>query len=203
MNAPSITPAAARKPRAWPPEPAQEIPNSADLLSPTTASSPAEAHNSGHTPPAPHDRGGDSGNELIAGVRSKLADVEQYLRAVEARRRRLATVTIVAAAIATLLTAPAALGGKPLADWLTEIFQLSSPSWRILCALAAVCSLIAAISTQLRASKNYEEHISRAQEIKAALEMLDAAISLNHVNQHEATSQYLEIIESTSFIYVR
>ncbi len=109
-------------------------------------------------------------------------------------------MTIVAAALATLLTAPTALGGKPLADWLTETLELSSPSWRILCALAAVCSLIAAVATQLDASKNDEEHIGRAQEIKATLEMLEVAITLNHLNQHEATSQYLEIIESTSFI---
>jgi hypothetical protein len=92
------------------------------------------------------------------------------------------------------------VGGKPLADWLTDTFQLSSPSWRILCALAAVCSLIAAVATQLHASKNYEENIGRAQEIRAALEMLEVAITLNHLNQHEATSQYLDIIESTSFI---
>jgi len=109
-------------------------------------------------------------------------------------------VTIVAAAVATLLTAPAALGGKPLADWLTETFVLPSPSWRILCAFAAVCSLIAAFATQLHASKNYEEHIGRAQEIRVALEMLEVAITLNHLNHREATSQYLEIIESTSFI---
>jgi hypothetical protein len=50
------------------------------------------------------------------------------------------------------------------------------------------------------ASKNYEEHIGRAQEIKVALEMLEVAITLNHLNHHEATSQYLEIIQSTSLI---
>ena len=63
-----------------------------------------------------------------------------------------------------------------------------------------MCSLIAALATQLQASKNYEEHIRRAQEIRVTLEMLEVAITLNHLNEHEATSQYLEIIESTSFI---
>ena len=198
MNAPSITRAIPRKPQAWPvPEPAPATPGA---RSPTTARSPAMARNSGQTSAAPEDQGDDSLNRLIAGVRSKLADVERYLRAVDARRRRLATVTIVAAAIATLLTAPAALGGKPLADWLTETFESPTPSWRILCALAAVCSLIAAVATQLHASKNYEAHIARAQEIKANLEMLEVAITLDHLNQHEATSQYLEIIQNASFI---
>jgi hypothetical protein len=149
---------------------------------------------------APQDVGEDASNGLISQVRAKRAEVEQYLRAVGARRRRLVTVTIVAAAIATMLTAPTALGGKPLADWLTETFQLSSPSWRLLCALAAVCSLTAAVATQLHTSKNYEEHIARAEEIKATLEMLEVAITSNHLSQHDVTSQYLKVIENTSFI---
>jgi hypothetical protein len=34
----------------------------------------------------------------------------------------------------------------------------------------------------------------------AALEMLDVAITLNHLDEHEATSQYLEIVQNMSFI---
>jgi MFS family permease len=152
------------------------------------------------TTAAPENAGEDAGNGLISQLRAKRAEVERYLRTVGARRRRLVTVTIVAAAIATMLTAPAALGGKPLADWLTETFELSSPSWRILCALAAVCSLTAAVATQLHTSKNYEEHIARAEASKATLEMLEVAITSNHLSQHEVTTQYLKIIENTSFI---
>jgi hypothetical protein len=201
MNAPSSSPAAPRR-QTWPRHhPAAGTVTSPGPGSPTTARSPAWAPNSSGPRLAAHeDASDDSGTGLISRVRTKLAEVEQYLRAVGARRRRLVTVTIVAAAIATLLTAPAALGGKPLADWLTETFELSSPSWRILCALAALCSLTAAVATQLHTSKNYEEHIARAQEIRATLEMLEVAITVNHLNQHEATSQYLKIIENTSFI---
>jgi hypothetical protein len=200
MNAPSTSPATLRTPQAGPLPAAVPESDSPDSRFPTTVHSPVKARNSGMTPAAAEDHGDDSGNALLSGVRSKRAEVERYLRAVEARRRRLATVTIVAAAVATLLTAPAALGGKSLADWLTETFALSTPSWRILCALAAMCSLIAAVATQLHASKNYEVHIGRAQEIKATLEMLEVGITLNHLNHHDATSQYLEIIESSSFI---
>jgi hypothetical protein len=126
--------------------------------------------------------------------------VERHLRAVGARRRRLVTVTIFAAAIATLLTAPLAMGGKPLSVWLTETFDLSSDAWRILCALAAVCALTATVATQLHRSKNYEDHIARAQQIRANLEMLEVAITLNHLDQHDATGEYLKIIQNTSFI---
>ena len=137
---------------------------------------------------------------LIPRVRAKRVDVERYLRVVGARHHRLVILTIIAAAIATLLTASAAFGGKPLADWLNETLALSTPSWRILCAVAALCSLTAAVATQLQTSKPYVEHIARAQKAKASLEMLEVAIALNHLGSHEATSEYLKIIEATSFI---
>ena len=169
--------------------------------SPTTGRSPAQPPNSSGPTPAADDAGDDAGNGLISHVQAKRAEVEQYLRAVRARRHRLVTVTIVAAAIATLLTSWAAVGGKRLVGQLNDTLELSAfQSWQILCLLAAVCSLVAAVATQLHTSKNYEQHIARAQEGKATLEMLEAAIALNHLNQHEATSKYLKIIENTSFI---
>jgi hypothetical protein len=150
----------------------------------------------GHTPPASENKN-DVGNELILRVQAKRDEVERYLRAIGARRGRMLTVTIVAATISTLLTGPAALGGQPL---LTETLGLPLSAWRILCAVAAACSLIAAVVTQLQTSKNYEQHIAQAQEVKATLEMLEVAITVNRLSQHEAASQYLKIIENTSFI---
>lgn len=148
--------------------------------------------------PTPADSAGD--DNLVPRVQAKRAEVDRYLRAVTARRRRLVTVTIVAGAIATALTAAPALGGQALTDWLTETFDLRSPAWRILCALAAVCSLTAAVATQLHRSNNYEEHIARAQEIRADLEALEFAIASRYISEHDATSQYLRAVENTSFI---
>ena len=178
--------------------PAVRTPTSPGSGSPTTVHPPAGLPNSSALTPAAADD--NAGNGLISRVLAKRAEVEQYLRAVGARHHRLITVTIIAAAIATLLTASAAFGGKPLVDWLNETLALSTPSWRILCAIAALCSLTAAVATQLHTSKNYVQHIARAQDVKTRLEMLDVAIALNHLNQHEATSEYLKIVENTSFI---
>ena len=144
--------------------------------------------------------GTDATDGLVSQVRAKRTEVNRYLRATGTRRRRLVNITLVAGTVATALTAAPALGGKSFADWLTTTFELSSPSWRILCAVAAVCSLAAAIATQLHTSKNYEENIARAQGIRATLEMLEVAISSHHLNQKEATGQYLKCIENTAFI---
>jgi MFS family permease len=127
--------------------------------------------------------------------------VERYLLVVGVRRRRLVTVTIFAAAISTLLTALAALWGQQLARLFADIFGTATDGWRMLCALAAACSLTAGVATQLQTSKNYEERIAQAQGIMASLEALEVAITLGHLNQNEATGQYLKIIEGTSFMH--
>jgi MFS family permease len=157
---------------------------------------------SGSSLAGPEDPGDDEGNELVLRVRAKRMEVERYLRAVGARRRRLVTVTIFAAAISTLLTALAAIFGQELAEFFTHRFGPDATGWwRILCALAAVCSLTAGVATQLQTSKNYEKRIAQAQEIMPSLEALEVAITLGHLNQNEATGQYLKIIEGTSFMH--
>ena len=101
MNAPSTTLTVLPTPQAGPlPEPVPGA-NSSDSRSPASVSSAAAmARDSGDTPAAPEDQGDDSGNGLISSVRRKQTDVKRYLRALESRRRRLVTVTIVAAAVA-------------------------------------------------------------------------------------------------------
>jgi MFS family permease len=141
------------------------------------------------------------GNGLVSRIPAKRAEVERYLRVVGVRRRRLVTVTIVAAAFSTLLTALAAILGPQLAKLFIAEFGSATDGWRMLCALAAVFSLTATVATQLQTSKNYEGPIAQAQGIMASLEALEVAITLGHLNENEATGQYLKIIEGTSFMH--
>jgi hypothetical protein len=156
---------------------------------------------SGTTHPGSENSGDYEGNGLVTRVRAKRADVERYLRIVGVRRRRLVTVTVFAAAIATLLTALAAILGPQLAEWFTANFGKAENGWRILCALAAVFSLTATVATQLHTSKNYGERITRAEDTMATLEALEVGITSGYHNQKDATGQYLKIIEGTSFMH--
>jgi MFS family permease len=156
----------------------------------------------GEAPPTAQPKSGDSeDNGLVPHVRAKRAEVEQYVRPVGVRRRRLVMLTIFAAAISTLLTALAAIWGQPLARWFTDTFGTATEGWRILCTLAAVCSLTAGVAAQVQTSKNYEQRIARAQEIMASLEALEVAINFGHINENEATGEYRKIIEGTSFMH--
>ncbi|MGW4063854.1 hypothetical protein ACWEGE_36595 [Amycolatopsis sp. NPDC004747] len=75
--------------------------------------------------------------------------METYLAQATSRRRRLLNLAVVTGSLAATLTAAPALGGKPVADWLTATLGLSSPAWRLLCAAAMICSLTATITIQL------------------------------------------------------
>jgi hypothetical protein len=91
------------------------------------------------------------------------------------------------------------LGGRPLADWLTEPFELSSPSWRILCARGSMLTDRGSRHSAAHIEELRRRHRARPGN-QGALEMLDVAITLNHLDEHEATSQFLEIVQNTSFI---
>ncbi len=141
-----------------------------------------------------------SDDELLARVLSKRADVDRYLRVAERRRRLLVNLTIVAGSIAAALTAAPALGGQPLAEWITETLSLTTPSWRILCALACVCSLVATVSTQMRAAHGLENHITKAQTVRATLESLEVSIASGTVSRRQAAAQFRACIEGSAFI---
>jgi MFS family permease len=151
-------------------------------------------------PTAPENGGDDARNALIRRVQTKRTDVDTYLGASTRRRRRLVQVTIVAGSIAAALTAAPALGGPPLADWLTEAFALGTPSWRILCAIAALCSVAATVATQLHKSNNYDERIARAQGVRATLEVLEVGIVSGQLTRQQAASRFIKCVESASFI---
>lgn len=150
--------------------------------------------------PGASENGDEAFDTLVPRIRAKRDDVQAYLRATRARRHRLVQTTIIAGAVAATLTAVPALGGEPLADWMTEAFALPAPSWRFLCAVAALCSFAATVATQMLKSHNYEERIVAAQGAQATLELLEIGIETGHVDGREATDQYAQTVKSTAFI---
>ena len=133
-------------------------------------------------------------------MRGKRDDVDRYLRTASRRRSRLVQVTIVAGSIAAAFTAAPALGGKPFSDWLTATLTEPTPAWRILCIVAALCSIAATVATQLHRSKNYDENIMRAQGVRATLEALEVGIMSGHLSRREAIVRYMNCVENAAFL---
>ena len=144
--------------------------------------------------------GEESRAALVAWIRTKREKLETYLARTVSRRRRCLTLTVVTGTLAAALTAAPALGGKPVADWLTVTFGLSAPAWRILCAAAMICSLTATITTQLVKSHNVDEHVSRAQLARARLEVLEVTLSSREFDYATVAEECSQCAKDTAFI---
>jgi hypothetical protein len=143
--------------------------------------------------------------DLLSQIRRKRTQIESFLAVTRPRKRRLLNTTIVGGSLAAVLTAGPAVGGPSLTVALTGALGLnpaSSPSWRILCAAASVCSIMATVATQLLKSQNIEEHVTRAQGCRAKLEVLDVGLTLGQLDVRQATAEYLKCVEDGSFLEV-
>jgi hypothetical protein len=144
--------------------------------------------------------GEDPRAALVHWIRIKREKLETYLTVATSRRRRWLNLTVIAGTLAAALTAAPALGGKPVADWLTVTFGLSSPAWRLLCAAAMACSLTATITTQLVKSHSVDEHVSRAQAVRARLEMLEFGLASRGFDYADTAEECLQCIKDMAFI---
>lgn len=138
--------------------------------------------------------------ELLAHIKEKRRRVEAFLAAAGPKRRRLLNLTIVGGTLAAAFTAAPAVGGQAFTTWLTTALGLSSPSWRMLCGVAAVCSVASTLATQVLKSHHLEEHVSRAQSCRAKLEVLEIGIAAGQLSPSQATSEYIRCVEETAFI---
>jgi hypothetical protein len=87
-----------------------------------------------------------------------------------------------------------------LSDWLSATLGLSIQGWQLLCALAAVCSLVAAVATQLLKSENLEERVARAEGVRARLGILDMGRITGSVTPAQVSTEYAACLELISFI---
>ena len=139
-------------------------------------------------------------DDMVSRIRQKRTQLETFLSAARPRKRRLLNTTIVGGSVAAALTAAPALGGQSFTAWLTGALGLASPSWRLLCAAASVCSVTATIATQLLKSYNIEEHVTRAQGCRAKLEVLEVGLTLGQIDMRQATTEYLKCVEDAAFL---
>jgi hypothetical protein len=145
-------------------------------------------------------RGGPAAGDLPVLIDRTRGEVTVYLAKARARQRHMLNLAIVAGALATALAATPALGGKPLSDWLDEAFGLSSPAWQILCTFAAICSLVAAVVTQMQKSQNIEQTVARAETVRARLESLNVGLITGNLTREQAANEYGECLKLATFL---
>ena len=139
-------------------------------------------------------------SDLLEQVRTKRSRVERYIASRSRRQRSLANRAIIFGSISAFLSASLAVGGKDLTDALQVSLGLSVPSWRPLCSIAALCSIITIALAQMQKSRNYEQDIPRAQAVRASLESLEVSIDSNDFSKRRATDEFLKCIQDGSFM---
>lgn len=143
-----------------------------------------------------------SNEELVGRIRQKRTQMETFLSVARPRKRRLINTTIVGGTLAAALTAAPAVGGQAFTVWLTGVLGLASPSWRVLCAAASVCSAISTVATQLLTSHKIEEKVIRAQGCREKLEVLEVGLTMGQLDAQQATTEYLKCVEEAAFLEV-
>ena len=138
--------------------------------------------------------------ELVSHIKQRRARVDAFLAYAVPRKRRLLNLTMVAGVLAAALTATPAVGGQPFTAWLTGTLGLTSPSWRLLCGAAAVCSVLSTLATQLLKSNRLEERVARALSCRAKLEVLEVGIAAGQVSASQATSEYMRCAEEAALL---
>jgi hypothetical protein len=136
---------------------------------------------------------------LLKRIRDRRRNIKWFIDNLDPTGTRLTNFNIICGAIATVLTATSALGGKPLMDAL-GITDPSSITWRILFATAALFSLLSTIAADLYKSHDIASRLSKAQVCDAKLEGLETLLELDQIALKEAATQYAQYIAEISFI---
>lgn len=148
------------------------------------------------------DETSDPRQRLSARIEEKQLAVRTYLSRQRPRRVRLANISIVGSALAAALTAGPAVGGTGFTNGVAELFSLSDDSlvWRVLCLLAVILSIAAALSTNFATSHSLADRVSAAETCSAQLEGLQVALTFGHIEIEEAVKLYQQYTTQVAFV---
>ena len=139
-------------------------------------------------------------SQLLTRIADKRAQIDRFIARALPRKRRLLNVTLIGGTVAAALTAAPAAGGASFTAWLTRTFELTSPSWQLLCGVASACSIAATVATQLLKSQNVEEQVAKAQSCRARLEALQVGLEIGAIDASQATAEYIRCVEESAFL---
>jgi hypothetical protein len=140
--------------------------------------------------------------DLTRQIDQRRDDIRAFLRHARPRRNRLTTVSIVASAVVAALTAGPGFGQDTFNAAVASIFSLSNPAivWQVICVLASLLSLVAAIASSLANSRNSADQISTAESASAQLDGLLTALKYGDLPLGDAARLYQEYSSKAAFI---
>jgi hypothetical protein len=144
----------------------------------------------------------DVRTDLLQRIWSRRAGLQAYLQEQRPRVRRRANVTIVLSTLAAISTAGPAVGGQSFADGVQRALGLSSDSsvWRVLCLVALLVSVGAAILTNLAKSQDHTTRLAAAEAVDGELEGLSVLLEFGQLPVQDAVKLYQQYTAKISFV---
>jgi hypothetical protein len=146
--------------------------------------------------------GNDIRVDLLERVGSRRHSLQAYLQDTQPRFRRRANITIVLSTLAAISTAGPALGGKSFAEGVQKALGLSSDTivWRVLCLLALLVSVAAALLTNLAKSHDQAARLATAEAVEGELEGLSVLLQFGQLAVQDAVKLYQQYTAKISFV---
>ena len=140
--------------------------------------------------------------DLLARIEARRASVQAFLRTHRPRIRRRANITIVLSSLAAVFTAGPAVGGEPFAESVQDTLGLASDStvWRVLCLLAMLVSIGAAVLSNIAKSQDDVARLSTAEAANAELEGLSTLLEFGHLSVDDAVKLYQQYSVKIPFV---
>ena len=140
--------------------------------------------------------------DLLMRIEARRAGVQTFLRENRPRIRRRSNITIVLSSLSAAFTAGPALGGESFAGSVQNGLGLATDSvvWRVLCLLALVVSVAAAVMTNIAKSQDADARLSTAEAANAELEGLATLLQFGHLSVEDGVQLYQQYAVKIPFV---
>jgi hypothetical protein len=150
------------------------------------------------------DRADDSElrRDLLWRIETRRASVQAFLREHRPRTRRRATLAVVLSSLAAVFTAGPAFGGEGFAQSVKDMFGVTDESmvWQVLCLLAVLVSVGAAVLANLSKTHDDAGRLSSAEAVNCELEGLAGLLQYGHLTAEDAVKLYQQYSVKVPFI---
>jgi hypothetical protein len=144
----------------------------------------------------------DLRRDLVRRIDARRASVQAFLREHRPRTRRRATITVVLSSLAAVFTAGPAFGGEGFAESIQGVFGLQDDStvWQVLCLLALLVSVAAAVLVNLGKAQDDVGRLSNAEAANTELEGLSGLLQYGHLTVEDGAKLYQQYTVKIPFV---
>jgi hypothetical protein len=139
---------------------------------------------------------------LLDRIEKRRAAIDQYLRKMRPRGERLSLIGVVASTVSAVLVAGPAVGGDSFSGVVQGALGLPKEStvWQVLCLMALVVSVVAALAGNLVRSEDLLARISGAEAAASELEGLTTMLEFGTIDAATGVQLFQQYNSTVSFI---